>query len=85
MKYERITEYLEKNNPRSVCVEAGHIYMDEEPNEAHGRLASVGAEISKRINQKGCKVSKILFVDNYNPSPNDFCLDLQKYIKHLSD
>lgn len=85
MKYEKITEYLERNNPRSVCVEAGHVYMNEKPNETHSRLASIGAEISKQINQKGCNVSKILFVDNYNPSPNDFCLDLPEYIRHLSD
>lgn len=85
MGYQKIIDYVKRNGPRSVCVEAGHVYMNEYPSEMHRKLASVGADISIQISQSGCNVSKVLFVDDYNPSHSDFCLDLPKYIKVLSE
>ncbi len=81
----QVVDLLRKNQPRSVCVETSHIYMDEEPNETHDLAAQIGSRIVVEVEKHGSIVARHLFIDNFNPSPERFRLDVDKYISRLRE
>lgn len=83
MYISKIVEVLKKNQPKSVCVEAAHIYMNEDPNETHEFAARIGANIADEIGKYGSIVARHLFIDNFNPSPESFTLNVDEYILRL--
>lgn len=83
MDFSEIHRWVDKHQPRSVCVEAAHIYMNATPNDEHYFSAQVGARLSEELETKDCFVSKMLFIDNYNPGPDEFVLDVEGYLAHL--
>lgn len=68
-----------------MCVETSHIYMDEEPNETHDLAAQIGSRIVVEVEKHGSIVARHLFIDNFNPSPERFRLDVDKYISRLRE
>lgn len=80
---EVIREITEEHKPRIVIVEAGHIYMDKEPDKEHEVAAEIAARISASLAKHGHVVIKQLFVDNYNPNPENFSLDVKSYVDFL--
>lgn len=74
---------LKKNQPRSVCVEAAHIYMDEDPGATHDSAAQIGARIATEVEKHGSIVARQLFIDNFNPNPEEFKLNIDEYISRL--
>jgi len=84
MDITKILDLLKERQLRSVCVEAAHIYMNEDPNETHDFTAKIGADIANAIEKHGGVVSRHLFIDNFNPGPESFKLDVNKYISRLN-
>lgn len=80
-----IVSLLKKNQPRSVCVEAAHIYMDEDPETTHDFAAQIGARIATEVEKHGSIVARQLFIDNFNPSPEKFKLNVDEYILRLRE
>jgi hypothetical protein len=73
-----------KSKSNAVTIEFGHIYTDETFTESHAKTLQAGSIMSSLMQDKGYEVSRILFVDNYNPeSSTDFCL--QDYLEFASD
>jgi hypothetical protein len=62
-----------------VCVEAGHIYVDETPNGQHHLGLKLGGMFAEIIGKTIPSVIKMLFVDDYNPSVST--LDFSKYLE----
>jgi len=87
--YERVIPQLEtiqtltaQSQNRLVCVEAGHIYTDETPNELHEVGARVGANVCTVLENMGIKIQKMLFIDDYNAESHD--LNIGDYQELLS-
>lgn len=68
---------------RPVCIEAAHIYMDEEPTLRHEIGAMVGARLATIIEEMGFPVERMLFIDDYNASSQD--LDIGAYRQLISE
>lgn len=83
MYITKVLELLKKNQPRSVCVETSHIYMNEDPDEMHDLAAQIGARVAVEAEKHGSVVARHLFIDNFNPSPESFKLDVDKYVSRL--
>ncbi len=83
MDFSEIHRWVDKHQPRSVCVEVAHIYMNETPGEEHDFSAQIGASLTEQLEEKDCLVSKMLFIDNYNPGPDEFRLDVDGFIVRL--
>lgn len=81
MDIKEIYGWAYKNKPYSICVEAAHIYMDEKPDESHKISAQIGAELMARLKEDGHMVTKQLFIDDYNPNPANFVLDVDSYLE----
>jgi hypothetical protein len=81
----KVLDLLKKNQPRSVCVETSHIYMNEDPGETHDLAAQIGARIAIEAEKHGSIVARHLFIDNFNPSPESFKLDVDEYISRLCE
>jgi len=73
------TKELVKKRIRKVCVEAGHIYVDEIPNGQHHLGLKLGGIFAEAIGKVVPSVAKMLFVDDYNPSVST--LDFPEYLK----
>jgi len=85
LEFLEISKWIKKNKPSSVCIETAHIYMDEAPNKQHELAAQIGSGIVKTVERERCLSTKHLFIDNYNPDPKNFILDIDKYIEMLSE
>lgn len=83
MDFSEILQYAKGHRLTSVCVEAAHIYMDEVPGDEHDFSASLGAQLAKELELADCLVTKMLFVDNINPNPLEFTLDVNRYRDRL--
>ena len=77
------TEELVKRRVEKVCVEAGHIYVDESPNGQHCTSLKIGAIFADAISKVIPSVTKMLFVDDYNPEVST--LDLPEYLKTAAE
>lgn len=74
---DSVVNYLTRHVVQSVCIEAGHIYVDEVPKECHITSLSIGAELSDKLAKVDIEVRRVLYVDDYNP--DKWTLDLGKY------
>lgn len=83
--FMEILEWIKKNKPQSVCIESAHIYMNEYPSDQHKLSAKIGSRLTDEIEKENCLVSKHLFIDNYNPDPSDFKLDVDAFMDILKD
>lgn len=78
----RLKKDLSKAKIKTVCLEAGHIYVDEQPHEGHRNNLCAGAHLKKFLEQEGFNVVTTLFVDDYNPDHQNPAFVLEDYI-HL--
>ena len=74
---------LEGIKPQVVCVEAAHIYTNETPGDDHFFCAQVGARVVEALSSNGARIVKMLFIDDYHPSPEEATLNLPVYISRL--
>lgn len=77
----RIIEFVRKNDIRSVCIEAAHIYSDEKVNTEHLQSAKLGAELSKLLDSEKVLVKNMLFIDDYHPKSH--ILNINEYLDML--
>lgn len=73
-KLQELIRILKGRKVTNVCVEAGHIYVNESPIPEHVRGLEIGADICGGLAFNGIRSSKMVLVDDYNPSENVFCL-----------
>lgn len=85
MDFSLIEQWIKKNNPASICIEAAHIYLDETPNGQHTTSAKIGAEIFQKLdsNGKAILVTNQLFVDDFHPKTQNVVLE--EYIGTLRE
>lgn len=72
--FRKLLRILAGRKIKSVCIEAGHIYRDQKPNEEHFQGFSVGSDICCRLLVAGIKPYRMVFIDDYNPEKDIFCL-----------
>jgi len=70
----KLLRLITVNKLEKVCVEAGHIYCDQKPGAEHTIGFGIGSEICNQLISKGIVPHRLVFIDNYNPEKNDFCL-----------
>ena len=70
---------------KTVCIEAGHIYTNEEPALEHKLSALWGNILAQYLTAAGAQVQQWLFIDDYNPKlEGEFeTLDEKVYIELL--
>lgn len=61
----------------TACVEAAHIYTDEQPGLEHQMSAVIGTNVSRILEEMGVDVNRMLFVDDFNADSKD--LDIHEY------
>lgn len=85
-RLDNVTEFallLSKKRVKKICIEAGHIYVDEEPNGQHHQSLRIGAVFAEILGRHLPNVKKMLFVDDYNPKTS--CLDIGKYVETAAE
>lgn len=80
-----LIERFEGIKPQVICVEAAHIYANETPDDDHFFCAEVGSRIVEALSGNGTNIVKMLFVDDYHPSPEEDILNLHAYISKLEE
>lgn len=61
-------------SPGQICLEAGHIYVDEQPtDDCHYQAVTLAVELQGRLILDGLKPVPILFIDDYNPKKTTLC------------
>lgn len=83
--FTSLLERLDRLRPRTICVEAAHIYINETPNEEHFFCAQLGAQLANALSQNGFKPTRMLFVDDYHPRIDQVAFSLKTYIEKLTD
>jgi hypothetical protein len=78
-KIGNIIRLLKERNIQTVCVEAGHIYVDEKPGEQHKLGLRIGGMACETLSEVVPRVIKMLFIDDYNPKVS--ILDLGSYLE----
>jgi len=73
------SELLVKMKVKKVCVEAGHIYIDETPNDQHRLGLKIGRLFYEKLVTVIPCVTRMLFVDDYNPEI--LTLNFPEYLK----
>lgn len=66
--------------PQEIAVEAGHIYIDEEPGDEHIQSLALAAELSGRLIKAGIRPIPIMLIDDYNPAETKLCR--KQYLAH---
>ena len=74
-----LADLLNRKRVRNICIEAGHIYMDETPNDQHHLSLKIGVMFAEVIGKIIPTITKMLFVDDYNPSSSN--LHLPDYLQ----
>lgn len=74
-----LAELLAKKRVKKVCIEAGHIYMDEIPNGQHHLSLKLGGMFAEILGRTIPSIVKMLFIDDYNPSVST--LQLPEYLE----
>lgn len=83
---DQIFTWVRKRKPLTVCVEAAHIYMDETLGAHHLEAARMGNDIAEELTERAnLSVSKVLFIDDYNPNPDSWVLDVDEYVSSISE
>jgi len=77
-RFREVIHVLRKKRARQVCIEAGHIYVNEEPGESHVSSLKAGGELSRELQVAQISHRRCLFVDDFNPDTN--ILDLDNYL-----
>lgn len=63
----RILVELKKHRVNTVCIETGHIYIDEASDEKHMQEMTQAKHLIEFLKKHGIKVITTLFIDDYNP------------------
>lgn len=66
---------------RTVCIEAAHAYMDEQPGETNFKGAIIAADLYNRL-RAITRVEKMLFLDDFHPEK--FTLNVEAYVRELA-
>lgn len=64
----RILISLKKHKVDTVCIETGHIYIDETTDQKHAQEMIQAKHLIEFLKKHGIKVITVLFIDNYNPN-----------------
>ncbi|MFA5352438.1 MAG: hypothetical protein WC304_04155 [Candidatus Gracilibacteria bacterium] len=65
---------------KSIALESGHVYANEEVNMQHLIQLRIAGFIQKILEEDGISVKNILFVDDYHFDPNQPTLALDQYL-----
>lgn len=82
-RLDALLQKLKQGGAKKVCVEAAHIYVDQEPCEEHSFCAQVGAQLSEALLLKGMEITKMLFVDDYHPDISTAPFPMSHYLELL--
>jgi hypothetical protein len=72
--FRKLMRILTGRKVQNVCVEAGHIYRDQRPGQEQLQSFTIGSDFCYRLIATGIKPYHMVFIDDYNPEEDNFCL-----------
>ncbi len=72
--FRKLMRILTGRRVQNVCVEAGHIYRNQRPGQEQLQGFTIGSDICCRLIVARIRPHRMVFIDDYNPEEDNFCL-----------
>ena len=72
--FRKLMRILTGRRVQNVCVEAGHTYRDQRPGQEQLQGFTIGSDICCRLIVARIRPHRMVFIDDYNPEEDNFCL-----------
>src|SRR3989344_3672519 len=83
--FRKLMRILTGRRVQNVCVEAGHIYRDQRPGQEQLQSFTIGADICCRLIVARIRPHRMVFIDDYNPGEDNFCLQAYLAVARCCD